>query len=198
MRWVTFAITAYLLLALETGLRTLWSVPWAWDASPSLLLILLVYLGLWAPPWKVAWAAVILGLLGDLYPRAVAGAQPDIAVLGPTALGFAVGAYVLLQLRTMVFRDSLVTMAVMTFVTGLCAHLLTVAMFVLRGLHLPWISGFLADSPLPGWSTSQELLLRFLGLLYTTILAVPVGWLLLKTHKFWAFDPIRGLGEYQE
>ena len=92
MRWPVFAILAYLMLVLQEGLRTLWSIQ---GTSPSLLLILLVYVGLWAPPMTAAWAALALGLLIDLTtPVKTLNHLQDVTLIGPACLGYLAGAYV--------------------------------------------------------------------------------------------------------
>ncbi len=193
MRWLTFAVAAYLVLALQTGLRTLWVLPVVGGVTPDLLLILLVFVALWAPGMKVAWGALILGLLADLHPLPVLHSMQDAAILGPGVIGFLLGAYVVLQLRTMVFRDSLLTLCILTFIAGLFVQLMIVALITVRGVHLPVVSGFLADAPVPGWSPSLELLRRFLGLIYSALVAAPLGWLLLRFRNLWAFDAQRGM-----
>lgn len=175
MNWLTFTITTYLLLCAEIGLREALRIGGG-EVYPVFLLVLMVFIGLTAAPMTVAWAALILGLLTDLQPTTGAMALP-----GPAAVGFLVGAYAVVQLRNLLFRESVLTLAIMVFVVGLFVNLAEVAIYSFRGLS------FLANEPIPGWSAPGELVTRFLRLLYTAVFALPVGWLLFKSHAWWRF-----------
>ena len=186
MNWLVFAIFAYASLVIDTGLRDLLalSVPWlsADPLTPTFCFILLAFICVSAPPSVCYWAGLILGLLLDLSrPFAVTGQVFDVVIVGPMALGCLLGAAVGVQLRTLVFRESAVTQAIVTFVVGLFANLLAVAMLSMRGL--PWPVG----EPVPGFSAADELSHRFLGLVYTALLAMPVGYVLLRTSVLWSF-----------
>jgi len=177
MNWHIFGILAFVMLALERGLHPLLSV--GDSVSPSFLLILLVYVGMFAPPITAAWAAVTLGLLVDvthalpLMPPV--GLKP---ILGPHALGYLVGAYVLIQLRGMIFRGSPITMAIVVFLVGLFVSLTAVVLLTLRGLIV---------EPIIAFSPGEDLVHRFLQLLYTSVMALPVGYLLSKATPLFAF-----------
>jgi len=176
VNWLIFALTTYVLLGLQVGLRPLLMIDVAGGVFPSFLLILMVFLGLSAAPMTVAWAALILGCLIDLMPT-----TGDVAILGPAALGYLVGSYAVVQLRSLLFRESILTLAIMVFAVGLFVNLTEVAIYSFRGL------GFLADDPIPGWSAFDELVRRFLVLLYSAAVAVPVGWALFRMGPLWGF-----------
>lgn len=176
MNWIAFVITAYLGLALQEGLSDLWVIG---PAVPSLLLVLAVFIGLTAPGITVGWAMLILGVLVDVTTPWIGPDQQVVTVIGPAAIGYLVGAYAVVQLRAMVFRESVLTLAVMTFVVGLFIQLTIV---FLLAVHGP-ISG----DALPGFSAADQLVMRFLSLLYTALAAVPVGWLLIKLSPLFGF-----------
>lgn len=186
MNWLVFALAAYVMLALETGLRTLLGVSGLAGAYPSFVLILAVYIGLVAPSHVVPWAMLALGLLVDLQ----AGPVPEAAIIGPAALGYLFGAYVVLQLRVLVFRESVITLAALVFATGIFVQLVIVGLYTMRGL--PWLTA----QPVEGWSAADQLVHRFFVLLYTAIAAVPIGALLLRTTPLWGL-PNRGRGEHR-
>jgi len=185
MNWIVFAIAAYLLYIAETGLRELLAVDLAWvgvGVAPSFLLVLLVFVAVSATPRALAWTALVLGALVDLSTvYGSGGAASDMVVLGPSALGFLVGGYVGIQLRGLVFRESVATHAVLTFVVGLFAHLVAVALLTARGLPMP------LGQPVPGFSAADEMVRRFFSLLYTAILALPLSYVLLRTTPVWGF-----------
>ena len=176
MNWITFAIAAYLCLTLQIGLRDLWAIG---PAAPSLVLILGVYVGLTAPGITVGWAMLVLGLLIDASTPWIGLEQQSVSLLGPAAVGYLVGAYAVVQMRGMLFRESVLTLAVMTFVVGLFIEVVVVFLLVARGL--------ITGDALPGFSAADQLVLRFLALLYTTAAAVPVGWLLMKLSPLFGF-----------
>lgn len=180
MRWPIFAIFAFAFLVIEDGLRTLMAIGFI---TPSLLLILMVFVGLWAPSTTGGWAAVILGALIDLTtPIYDVGLVHDVALIGPACLGYLTGTYVTCQLRGMVFRDSPLAIAVLVVVAGMFVHLVTMAMLTIRGL--PWPLG----EPIPGWNAADQLVARFLNLLYTAVWAIPISFLLIRSKWLWAFN----------
>lgn len=188
MRWTTFTITTFIALVLELGLRTLWVVylggVGAGPVSPSLLLILAVFVWLWASRPAALWAAVVLGVLVDLQPMAIVGARADAAVIGPSSLGFLTACAITLQMRSVMFRTSPLTMGLLVAVAGLFAHLITVSILTVRGLPV------LTYGPISDWSASSQIYTRFFELLYTAIVAVPSGWLLMRTRAWWNFPSI--------
>jgi rod shape-determining protein MreD len=187
MNWLVFVISALLALALDKGLATLWHLG---HVVPSPVLVLAIFIAVAAPPRVSLWAALLLGVLLDLtspYPRP--GSPTDLVIMGPTALGFFAGAYLVLQLRAMVFRHTPLSLGVLTFAAGILAHLVTVALLTFRGLPL-------MGGGIPGFDAADQLLLRFLGILYTSVLALPLGWLLFRYRRWWHFvpGPARGGG----
>ncbi len=188
MRWSVFFIFALLALVLELGLRSLWTLPIGpyLDAAPSLVLILGVFVGLHAPRESVYAGLFILGVLTDLSrPLAVVEPVRDIVLLGPATLGHVAAAYVLLQFRTIVYRDSPVTMIVMTFAAGLAVHLVLVMLVLLRR--------WLPTDEVPDFEGGAQLLQRVLDVIYSSVLAAPAGWLLIRGRRWWAFIPARGM-----
>jgi rod shape-determining protein MreD len=172
---LAFAITAYLFLALHNGLAPLWTVR---DTTPNLLLILAVFVGVSAPRAATLGSALILGVLLDLQPGPLRGSG---VILGPHALGYLVGGYAVLQLRHLLFRESIITIVLMVLAMGGFAALVESVLYAFRGL--PW----LANDPLNG-SATQQLGRRLLEVLYTAVAAIPVGLLLQSTRKWWGFQ----------
>jgi len=178
MRWTVFLIFAYLFLAVEIGLDRLLEYG---GVSPSFLLILGVFVGLSAPRMTVVWTMLILGLLTDLTYGHTMSDGRLLWLTGPATLGYLCGALVVLQLRALVVRESAISLAVMVFVVGVFVHLVVVAILTLRGL--PWPTA----SPIADWSAADELAGRFFELLYSAILALPLGFVLARTEPLFAF-----------
>ncbi len=175
MNWIVFTITAYVLFALQAGLAPAWAFG---NATPNLLLILAVFVGVSAARHATPWALLILGVLLDLQPGPLA---EHGVILGPHALGYLVGAYAVLQLRNLLFRESLLTIVIMVFAVGGFAALIEAVVYALRGL--PWMFA----EPLP-WSAGELLWRRFQQLLYTAVVAIPLGALLQLTRRAWGFN----------
>ncbi len=179
MNWLVFAITAYVLLAVQTAFSGAVEVG---EASPNLLLVLAVFVGTSARPGVVVWALLGLGVLLDLQPGPLGGAG---VLVGPHALGMLAGAYVLLQLRGLLFRDSVVTLVVLTLAVGGFDALVEVGVYALRGL---W---FLAGEAVP-WGATEQLGRRLLDVVYSAVVAVPLGLVLKQTRGWWGFGKGRG------
>lgn len=180
VRWTVFIIFTYLFLGLQVGLMPLLEYR---GVTPSLLLILGVYVGLFAPPITVGWSMLMLGLLTDLTVWYEGADQSVVWLIGPASLGFLGGAFAVLQLRSLVFRDSPLAVVLLVFFVGIFVHLVTVALLTARGLPVP------LGEPMAAWSAADELYHRFRQLLYSTLLAFPLAMLLLRSESLWAFQP---------
>lgn len=174
MNWLTFTITAYLAYAAQLVLAPVWSIN---ASEPLLLLILLVFIGLQAPPMAVAWSAIVLGVLVDIYLQ-----QHTVGLIGPWALGFLAAGYAMVQLRNLLFRDSMFTIGIMTLVAGVFALLVATTLHAMRGIPL------LGNEPVEGFTAADQLFRGFFGLLYTAAVAVPFGFVLLKMRPIWGFS----------
>jgi len=179
MNWLVFAIVSYLFLLMQVGLTPLFGVFDAQGASPNFLLILAVFIGLSAQSKTVAWGMLTLGILANLIP----GPEPTGTILGPVALGYLAGAFAILQLRTLVFRESVVSLSIMVFLVGIIIQLVIVMLYTGRGLPL------LLNEPIPNWNAIDELFQRFWELLYSAIAAVPLGFILIRLQRIFNFTP---------
>ena len=179
MRWPVFAIFVFVLLAFQEGLKGLWVIA---DVTPGFLLILAVYLALSAPAATAKWACLIIGLLVDLtttYP--LDGRLDGLVLIGPACLGFLMGAVVILELRGLVFRDSPVALPLMVFTAGIFVHLVIVALLTVRGLS--WV----LSEPIAGFSPALDLWYRFWQLVYSSAVALPLGFVLFMLDSWWGF-----------
>ena len=174
MRWPVFVIALYVAAALEVGLANLLRIG---STTPSLLLILAVFVAMYTAPQTIAFAMIAIGVVHDI----VHSPFPGAAVVGPAALGYLLAGYAVVQLRAVFFRDSAWALASLVFITGLLLHLTIVLLCTLRGI--PWLT----NEPIPGWDAPNELYYRFLHLIYTAAVAVPLGKLLIRTSPLWQF-----------
>lgn len=187
MRWLVFFIFTFVLLTLEVGLRPLWALPIGpyRDAAPSLLLILGIFISINASAGVVISAMLLLGSLCDL-TQPIGKLEPvrEIVLIGPAALGFFLGGLLTLRLRTLVFRDSIITLVVMTFTVGLFIHLATVLIIGARA--------WLPTDPIPDWHVASQLMQRAMGVIYSAVIAIPLGMLLKRSRRSWQFYASRG------
>ncbi len=178
MRWTVFAIMVYLAFAAQEGLRTLLVVG---HTSPNFLLVMFVFVAMHAPRLIVAWAAVAVGLVADLQPLPQADQLADVAVIGPGCLGYLAAGFVVIHLRVMVFRESTMATAALVVASGLFFHLIVVALLTMRGLAWP------LGEPIRGWNAADQLVHRFLEVMYSAVWAVPIAAGLLKIEWLWGF-----------
>jgi cell shape-determining protein MreD len=183
MRWIFFLIVTYLTLSIQSGLSSLFVINN--DVLPNLLLILGVFVSVYAPQTTTLWAMLLLGVLTDLmYPIQGAGPVGDFVLVGPNAVGFVVGGWAALQLRG-IFRRSIPGIVATVLVVCFFVELAVVAAMTVRGL--PWP----VAQPLEGWSAADELVRRFWCMLYTTALSIPVIYLLGGMQRLFHFDTSR-------
>ena len=180
MRWAVFAIAAYLVMVLQVGLAKHLSVSTeSGQVQPEFALLLAVLVALAAPVRTAVIAGGILGLLMDLAasPYALAPAEDAasaapaaMTLIGPYALGYMAGAYLVVQLRPMLFRQHPLALSAMVLAAGAESHLIVLALLWIRQWYDP-IAGFIA---------SEQLVPRGMSLVYTAILgliaAYPLNW----------------------
>ena len=174
MNWLTFSILAYFGFALQLLLAPNWPMQ---GHEPMVLLILLVFIGLQAPPMAVAWSALVLGVLSDILVQ-----QYEIGLIGPWAIGFLAAGYAMVQLRNLLFRDSMFTIGIMTLIAGIFALLVATMLQAFRGVPM------LGNDPVEGFKAANQLYSGFFTLVNTAVFAIPVGYLLLRSRAIWTFS----------
>lgn len=192
MRWTVFAFFAYVFLALDMGLRPMLQIG-EQAVAPSFILILMVWIASMGPTHAVRWAALILGLLFDLsvsYPTSPPKDGVVAVVAGPYALGFVLGALLTLQLRGLVYRKHPFITGLLTLLAGACAFVPAIFLLTMRRIIL---TGMGAEHVIH-WVASAELVHAFLTVLYSSLIAVPTGWILNRTIGLFGFQSHPRLG----
>jgi rod shape-determining protein MreD len=177
MRWPVFAIFALVLLVAQLSLRSVLTINSAGGVSPDLIACLVVFIALFAHRSSVMWSCWLLGLLVDLAPG---GQDLGYRIIGLNALGYVFGGFVVLQLRTMVFRRRAITLGFLAFVCLLAASVVSVALLALRAPVF--------GEPLLPNGALRELWHRIVIATYSGLVAIPFGWVLLNTLSLWGFQ----------
>ena len=184
MRWGIFGIFALLALSIDAGLSDLLRIESLWEIRPNFCGVLAVFVALSAPRVTALWGCFVIGLLLDLSIEYTTGGNRGVYLVGPYALGLLAGGWLVLRGRTIVFRRRALTFGVMTLISLLAAHTIIVILLVLRSRS--WYPG----GPIhwPDNAVGIELLRRILIAVYSGIVAVPCGWLLVRTLPLWGFQ----------
>lgn len=135
MNWIVFSIFAWIALAFETGFRDALALGNS-SVSPSLAMILVAFIALWAPIRHALPAAILIGLLldfGDLV-RTTGSGEP-VVVLGRHALGCLLASYTVVTMRGMMFRRNIITIVVLSGVTMALTQVLAISMLKFRSLY---------------------------------------------------------------
>ena len=127
------------------------------------------------------WAAWLVGLILDLVTDFSQGTGRVGPIIGPFALGYPFAAYILLQIRSMLFRRSALSHAVVAVLFVSAAHLFACFVYAAHGLYpnetIGWAQGgVLAE----GWR-------RFGSAIYTGLITLPLGRLLVISTPIWSF-----------
>jgi len=160
MRWIPFAIFAYVLVVLQATLGRILTIHLGGvgHVGPDLLAVLGLMLVLYLRSGTDA--ALAAGLLGLALDLTTAGGPGGATVVGPMALGYAAAAWVVFQVREAFFRERLTTRFLLTLLFCLIAHGLWVTLQSVR---------FLGDGSWAAYGAS--LLQAVVNSVYTALLA---------------------------
>jgi len=179
MRWPVVAVVGYLLIGLELTVRRALAIgpPDAATIAPSFVIPFLVFIAMSGPVVPTLWVALLMGLAVDLRSPRDGG---TLLVVGPYAIGYMAGAYLVVTMRGLMFRRNPLSVMFLSLLASLLAELIVVAFFSIRGMY----------SPLGDFSAGRELVHRFLASAYTALTTAWVLALLLL--------PMTGVFGFQE
>lgn len=129
MNWPVIAIAVYLALGIDLGSRA--ALALGGSVVPSLLLALVALIAAFAPAGSTLLIALVAGALVDL-TTPVATTEGPRLVLGPSALGFMLGAYVVITLRTLFARRHVMALVVLAVLAAGGAGLVSAGLLALR------------------------------------------------------------------
>ena len=175
MNWLLFIAALFFSMVLEMSVFDLLDIN---GMRPSLVAILALFVALWAPKLFALWACLLCGVVIDLTsPLAYDGG--DVAYLiGPNALGFAFAGALALQIRSIVMRRQVFALAVMSVIFVVAYSVVVIAVYEARSWYSPELYAF---------SAAGRLVQALAMAVYTGLLAIPVGWVLLKSFSYWHF-----------
>lgn len=183
MNWFVFAFIAWLTLGMEHGLRQALQIGHL-NLAPSFVLVLVVFVSLWAKTLQALWASLLLGACLDMLNLVPTSTGETIAILGPSALGCLVASFTVLNFRVMMFRRKTLTIAFLCAVAGAIAGVVVLAILTTRA--------FYDDIVLV--SASSELWQRLGSALYTGVLALFMGPALQWVGPWMGFRKPQSLG----
>jgi len=154
MNWLLFAIVGWVVLGLELSLRELLQLG-PGGIAPSFMLAYMVFIAMWAPASGALGAAFLLGMLVDLTGPILIGSQTHV-VAGPHALGYTLGAWLVVNARGSVMRRNPVTLVSLTVLTGVINAVVVVFLHSVRDLYDPF-----------AWKPTGELVVALASALYS-------------------------------
>jgi len=186
VRWIVFVVAALIGVVFDTGLSEVLRIEKLGHIRPSLCAVVAVFVALSAPRTAALWACFVLGLLLDLSHPVTFAENRVTYLVGPYALGYLVGGWLVVSGRAMVFRRRPLTIGVMTVICLGAAQVVAVGLYVLRSQQ--WYPGepiFWTETS--AWAESG---MRLLTVLYSGLFAVGAGWLVVQTIGLWGFQTV--------
>ncbi len=183
MRWWLAIGLLVVTSALDVSLAPMFSV---WGSTPSFALPVVAFLALLAERRAALWAALVAGSLADLTGPSITGPVAPLYLIGPHALGLALGTSAVVQIRGALKKRSLLVLMTATLAVGALSDVVWTFVWALRGWFpqgsVPWGDGS-ALGALGGEALSTAL---------SACAALPIGWAMLKLMPWWSFPATAG------
>ncbi len=156
MRWAVFLLLAWATLGLELSLRKALSLGQT-GIAPSFVFCLVTIIAATAQPGRVYWLAWVMGLLLDVTFMLPTENGADVRVIGPYALSTVAGAYMIVSIRSLMYKRSPFAYGFTAAVGSMVAQACLIAIFTIRAATLDHIA----------WSAGHEVWTRLASCLYT-------------------------------
>jgi hypothetical protein len=184
MRWAVFLLLAWVVLGLELSLRKALALGHT-GIAPSFVFCAVTVIAASAPPGRVYWLAWALGLLVDVTFMLPTENGADARVIGPYALSMTAGAFMIVSIRTLMYKRSPFAYGFLALVGCLVMQVCVVTLISLRAAMLDQLA----------WSAWREVWTRVGSSVYTgalmTLLA-PLAPLLQRWLQISAASHISG------
>ncbi|MFO0833108.1 MAG: hypothetical protein U0637_14850 [Phycisphaerales bacterium] len=156
MRWAAFLLIAWIALGLELSLRKALALGHT-GIAPSFVLCAVTVIAASAPAGRTYWLAWVLGLLVDVTFMLPTSNGADARVIGPYAVSLPAGAFMIVSIRTLMYKRSPFAYGFLALVGGLVVQVCVVALYTLRAAMF---------DPL-AWNAGHELWTRLASCVYT-------------------------------
>ncbi len=156
MRWAVFLLLAWVALGLELSLRKALSLGHT-GVAPSFVFCVVTIIASSAPPSRVYWLAWIMGLLVDVTFMLPTANGADARVIGPYAISMTAGAFMIVSIRTLMYKRSPFAYGFLALAGSLVMQVCVIALFTLRAAVFDNLA----------WSTGHELWTRLASCVYT-------------------------------
>lgn len=144
MKWWAFLPLALIAVVLDTSFMPVAAIN---EIVPRVTPALVVLVALYAHRQTAIAAAIVAGLLVDLNTTELHDGVRPYVLIGPTALGYVLGASIVLPLRSMVVRRNPFAFGVLVAIFSLGAMLVTTFIFSVRGWYAGPTPPWLAEAP---------------------------------------------------
>lgn len=134
MRRTLVLLVAAILLGFEQAAKGALAIGQT-SFAPSVVIPLVVFVALFAPPQAALWTALLIGLVVDLATVWSNGVS-ELVVVGPAALGYVIGAYFVLTVRALLYRRNPITLMAMSVIAAALAGLVFVAIHSIRTMYM--------------------------------------------------------------
>jgi cell shape-determining protein MreD len=171
-----FVLALWVALGLQQGLAPVLRLGDG-GVTPSFVLPLLVFVGLFAPVRSATGAAAAAGMVIDLLSPVTLPGGGTAVIPGPHAMGLTLAMQLVLGARGLLYLNSPVTLVVLTPAAGAVAQVVVTAIMSARELYDP--AGFRAPA---------ELGVRVLSALYSAGPALVLWFPLRWTGPWWRFE----------
>lgn len=178
---MAFAITAWVFLGLEVGLRDLLRLGHT-GIAPSFVMVFVAFIAMSAPARSALWAGLVLGVLSDITTR-VALTTPGGSgiVLGPHAVAYLAAVQLVVAVRGVMMRRNPLTLGFLALVAALIAAVVLVAVMSLRRLFDPLL-----------WDATGELGARAGSAVYTGVVGTLLAFALFPMAGFLGMPSVQG------
>lgn len=134
MNWVAFALTAWVFVGLEVGLRSALELGQT-GIAPSFVIPLGVFVALGAPGPQALWACLLLGLSVDLTRTVDAEGGEALTMIGPYALGMLLGGQLTLSARGVLIRRNPLTLGALSVLVAVVAQAVVMVIALVHRLY---------------------------------------------------------------
>ena len=177
--WAVVGLLTYLLFGIELAVRPALALG-PTSVAPSFLIPLAVFVAMHAPPSLALWYGLIIGGIVDLLSPHGTEHASSLVLLGPHALGYALGLWFVLTIRGVMIRSNPLSVAVLSVFCAALINLVVVAVLTFR---------VLLNDPVE-WRPAAELASGSLAALYTGGPALVLGFVLVRVGPLLGFhDP---------